>query len=234
MKRFCVLTLIAGALMVPSAGQAGMVSSRPQCVASCSDAINTTCGWITKRGRFNRCRTHLITQCRKFGTEVMCPAPPPPPPPAPPVTTPATVVTTTTTTTLPHVPPTTTTLPPPVYGPWTGTWHFYGTLATNTCSTGMPSVLSDTFYVVQVGTSFTAQEASLGSGVTYTGSMDSDGGFIIEATWTLNITPCVFTTVLSVSPIGGVIYTSNPAGDAQRADCPAYSCITGYSGWVSR
>jgi hypothetical protein len=224
MKQFFTLALMAAGLMVTSLAQARMVASKPQCIASCGDAINTTCGWITKRGRFNRCRAHLITQCRKFGTEAMCPAPPPSPAP----------VTTTTTTTLPSVPPTTTTLPPPVYGPWTGTWHFYGTLATNTCSAGMPSVLSDTFYVVQVGTGFTAQEASLGSGVTYTGSMDSDGGFTIEATWTLDITPCVFTTVLSVSPIGGVIYTSNPAGDAQRADCPAYSCITGYSGWVSR
>ena len=144
MKQFLTLALIAGALMVTSPGHARMVASTSQCVASCGDAINTTCGWITKPGRFNRCRTRLIKQCRKFGTDVMCPAPPqtPPPPPAP-------VVTTTTTTTFPYVPPTTTTLPPPpppVYGPWTGTWNFYGSLISNTCPPGASVLnLADTF-----------------------------------------------------------------------------------------
>jgi hypothetical protein len=229
MKQFFTLALIAGALMVTSSGQARMVATRAQCVASCGGAVNTTCGWITKRGRFNRCRTHLITQCRKFGTDVMCPAPAPPPAPPPP----APVATTTTTTTLPYVPPTTTTLPPPQYGPWTGTWTFYGTLFANTCPAGVSSpALTDTFYVVQTGTTFTAEAASI-PGVVFSGSMNSDGGFTISANWTLNGGPCVFSTSLTASPSGSVIYVTDSAGIGMVTSCPSYSCAAGWTGSVS-
>jgi hypothetical protein len=232
MKQFLTLTLIAGALMVTSPSQAGMVASKSQCLASCGSAISTSCGWITKPGRFNRCRTRLINQCRKFGMDVMCPPPPPPSPPAP-------VVTTTTATTLPYVPPTTTTLPPPpppVYGPWTGTWNFYGSRISDTCPPSAALNLVDTFYVVQNGTSFTAPEASLG--VTFTGTMDSDGGFTIEGSDLTDVgtpTGCVFTWELVVSPVGGVMYSSDPATYARLTDCPGpgLTCTTVWSGTVS-
>jgi hypothetical protein len=225
-KQFFTLALIAGALMVTSPGQASMVASKSQCVASCGSAISTSCGWITKPGRFNRCRMRLLRQCRKFGTDVMCPAPPPPP--APPVTAPtAPVVTTTTTTTLPYVPPTTTTLPappPPVYGPWTGTWTFYGTILQNNCPSASYGMV-ETFYVTQSGTLFTAVPSDI-SGVALYGSMDSDGGFTVEGSWTLNGGPCVFDVSLSASPDAS-------AGLAQITYCPAFSCTTVWSGTVS-
>src|SRR5262249_20958588 len=41
MKQFFALALIAGALMVTSPGQARMVASKSQCLASCGSAIST-------------------------------------------------------------------------------------------------------------------------------------------------------------------------------------------------
>jgi len=46
MKLFVALARIAGALMVTSPGQASMVASKPQCFASCGNAISSSCGWI--------------------------------------------------------------------------------------------------------------------------------------------------------------------------------------------
>ena len=238
MKQFFALALIAGALMITSPGQASMVASKSQCLASCGSAISTSCGWITKPGRFNRCRTHLIKQCRKFGTDVMCPTAPPPAPPVTTTTVPAPVVTTTTTT-VPYVPPTTTTLPPPppVYNPWTGTWNWYGTLTDDTCPPGVTSPYqADTFYVVQNGTSFTAQAATLGSGVVFTGGLDSDGGFTIEASGVYipgDPLHCVVNFVLTVSPVGTVIESSDPAWVARTAYCPTFTCTSGWAGSVS-
>jgi hypothetical protein len=142
----------------------------------------------------------------------------------------------TTTTTVPYVPPTTTTLPPPpppVSGPWTGTWHLFGVQAHNTC--GAPVNLTDTFYVVQAGSSVTAQEADL-PGVTFTGALDSDGGFFIKATYSLPEEPgCTYITDLVVSPIGGVISASgDPAATATEIDCPGLpSCMASWTGTVS-
>jgi hypothetical protein len=125
-----------------------------------------------------------------------------------------------------------------VYNPWTGTWNFYGTFIDDNCPPGIvvPSgPLTDTFYVVQSGTSFVAQVASLGSGVTFTGTMDSDGGFTIEGSWTYvgDTSGCVLTANLVVSPVGGVIYASDPSTEAILTDCPTYSCTAVYSGTVS-
>jgi hypothetical protein len=121
MKQFLITLLAVGVLASAAQAEARLMSTREQCVAACGQAVSDSCGWITKRGKFNRCRTKLINQCKRFGTNVMCPAPPPPAPaaPAPPAapTTPTTVappVVTTTSTTRPYIPPTTTTtLPPP-------------------------------------------------------------------------------------------------------------------------
>src|SRR5262245_58458041 len=77
MKQFLTLALVVGALMVSAPSQARMVSSRAQCVAFCDDhgSVDDNCGWITKRGKRTRCRAKLIWQCRRFGHDVMCPAP---------------------------------------------------------------------------------------------------------------------------------------------------------------
>jgi hypothetical protein len=114
--------LVAAALMVSAHAQARMLSTKAECVAACTGngTIDDSCGWITKRPKFNLCRTKLITTCRKWGTDAICPTPtsttvPPPP------------------TTVPYVPPTTTTVPVvvitnPLAYSYAGTWNVYGTL----------------------------------------------------------------------------------------------------------
>src|SRR4029453_113054 len=133
-----ILSLVAGALMVSAPSQARQVSTRSQCLASCGTALSDTCGWITRRGKFNACKNRLMRQCRRWGVDTMCPAPSPttpttvPPPSSP---------TTTTTTTVPYIPPTTTTLPPPVdrLGQFAGTtWNFVYTIV---------STWTDTYYL---------------------------------------------------------------------------------------
>jgi hypothetical protein len=123
-----------------------------------------------------------------------------------------------------------------VYGPWTGTWNFYGSLISNTCPPGSSVLnLADTFYVVQSGTSFAAEEASLGTGVVFTGSMDSDGGFTIVAdgVYLVSDPVCVFNQALTVSPVGTVIEFSDPAGVAITTICPTYSCVAEWAGSVT-
>jgi erythromycin esterase-like protein len=82
MKQFLVINALAAILAMGSLADARLVSTRAQCLAACGNATTQTCGWITKRGKFNRCRAKLINQCKRFGTDRMCP-----PPAAPPVTT---------------------------------------------------------------------------------------------------------------------------------------------------
>src|SRR5262245_38925788 len=127
MKQFLVTLLAVGVLASAAQAEARLVSTRAECVAVCDNAITQTCGWITKRGKFNRCRAKLINQCKRFGTDVMCPAQVAPPPPSSPTTVPS--VPTTTTTTTPYYPPTTTTLPTVTNNPalpYAGTWSFVG------------------------------------------------------------------------------------------------------------
>ncbi len=125
---FAVSVLVLGV----SIGEARQVSTRFQCFTSCGQATNETCGWITRRGKYNACRNRLIRQCRRWGVATMCPAPPPPttttvPPPPPTTTTTATVPTTTTSTTLPYVDP---------LGQFEGTtWQFVFTLTTTRTDT---------------------------------------------------------------------------------------------------
>jgi hypothetical protein len=111
-----LLVFIAAMAVTTGDAQARMVATRAQCISACGQATIDACGWITKRGKFNRCRVKLLNQCRKWGPSVMCPAPTTTQPPV--VTTPTStlplVPTTTSPTTLPYIPPTTTTLPPPI------------------------------------------------------------------------------------------------------------------------
>jgi hypothetical protein len=192
MKQFFTLALTAGTLMVTSPGHARMVASKSQCVASCGDAINTTCGWITKPGRFNRCRTRLIKQCRKFGTDVMCPAPQPPPPPAP-------VVTTTTTTTLPYVPPTTT-LPAPLNVQ--GEWDIYATLVNDPCGLSAENPLIATGYVSQNGISLSGAYQAVIGPITLSGGLTGPNSFSLESE-TLCLGPCCSDLIVTMSNITG-------------------------------
>src|SRR5262249_35227215 len=108
MKQFLITLLAVGVLASAARAEARLMSTRGQCVAACGQAVSDSCGWITKRGKFNRCRAKLINQCKRFGTNVMCPAPPPPSAPVPPTTLPPPPPPPTTTTTVPYVLPTTT------------------------------------------------------------------------------------------------------------------------------
>jgi len=170
-KRFIIISTLTAVLAVGSLAEARPVSTRAQCVAVCGTAITQTCGWITKPGKFNRCRAKLINQCKRFGTAVMCPAPA-----APPVTTPTTlpvvttttfpVVVTTTTTTVPYIPPTTTTLPPPPpLVDLRGRYIFEGYVTTDTCGLfGIGSYAPVPFSVTgQSGTSLVGTHGADGS-----------------------------------------------------------------------
>jgi hypothetical protein len=120
-----------------------------------------------------------------------------------------------------------------VYNPWTGTWNFYGTLTDDTCPPGTLTFgLTDTFYVVQSGTSFAAQD---GNGLVFTGSMDSDGGFTIVAdgVYLVSDPVCLVNWALSVSPVGTVIESTDPAAMAATAYCPTYTCTAAWAGSVS-
>src|SRR5262249_41070923 len=162
MKQFLITLLAVGVLASAAQAEARLMSTRGQCVDACGQAVSESCGWITKRGKFNRCRTKLINQCKRFGTNVMCPAPQPPPtsPTAP--TTPTTlptailpppVVTTTTTVPRPTLPPTTTTTLPAIPDV-RGNYSFDGYVTNDTCgiSNGIGSSVTFNFSVTtQVG-----------------------------------------------------------------------------------
>lgn len=111
-------------------GCAGSVqaATRYQCLVACiPNQLNLDCGWITRPGKFNRCRARLIRQCRKWGTDTMCPASQQPPPPV------------TTTTTLPPV-------------SLIGSYQFQGTIDNDPC--GVPGVGSSlTFHFSVTGQS---------------------------------------------------------------------------------
>jgi len=163
MKHFAIITTILAAVVASGQADARLVSTRAQCVAACGNATTETCSWITKRGKFNRCRAKLINQCKRFGTDLMCP--PPAAPPAPPVTT--------TTTTVPYIPPTTTTTLPTRGQFYEGTWQFTGSVSENSCGLSVAG-LSDAVTVdVQIGGGITGTVASV-PGVVFVGSFPFD------------------------------------------------------------
>jgi hypothetical protein len=75
-----LLLAVAVLVLGVSIGEARQVSTRTACLSACGAATNTTCGWITRRGKYTACRTRLLRQCQRWGVGTMCPAPPPPPP----------------------------------------------------------------------------------------------------------------------------------------------------------
>jgi hypothetical protein len=110
--------LVSTMLLLGSA-QAGarMKSTQAQCAQACTNNgwIQEQCGWITKRAKFDRCRTKVITGCRKRGASVWCPdlsLPTTTVPYVPPPTTTQPYIPPTTT--VLYIPPTTTTLPPTI------------------------------------------------------------------------------------------------------------------------
>lgn len=173
MKQFFVLVLIGGALMVSSPGQARMVSSRPACVNACdgNGVTGATCNWISRPGKWNRCRTRVIKQCRRFGVDAMCPIPTTTTVPAPGATT----------TTVPYVPPTTTTLPVVTYPDLIGSYQFDGSLVDDPCGIGPllspPEYLGSSLTVHFSVTSEVGTSLSGTMGVyTATGSYDPSTG----------------------------------------------------------
>jgi hypothetical protein len=153
MRRF----LAAAAVAVLTLSAQAQADTRAQCVAACGDALSSSCGWITKPGRFIHCRAMLYKQCKRWGVAAICSSsllPPPPPPPPPP-------------------PTTTTTLPPLVIYPnLLGSYFLTGTVTGDICNTygiGTPLLLR-----------FTVTEQS---GTALTGTM---GPYLQAAQGTLN------------------------------------------------
>ena len=235
---------ILAAVLTSGQADAQLVSTRAQCVAACGNAITETCGWITKRGKFNRCRAKLINQCKHFGDDVICP---PPVAAAPPVTTPTTLpvvtpttlpaVVTSTTTTVPYIPPTPTTLPAPVNpaAKFAGTWHFFGTLVSNTCAYGtftIPSTVYDTLSLTVYPD--TSAGGYLASGSAYfSGGLDTDGSMTVAAE-VINGSGCIIDYGLALAPFTSGS-SSTGGGMAAIWYCPGLpSCQYGYSGVWSR
>jgi len=185
MKHFAIITILA-ALVASGRADARLVATRAQCVAACGNATTETCGWITKRGKFNRCRIKLINLCKRFGTDQMCPAPPAPPAPAP-VTTPTTppVVVTTTTTTVPYNPPTTTTLPPRGAF-YEGTWQFTGSVVENSCGASVSGLQDYVTVDVQIGGGIVGTVDSV-PGIVFIGSFpNGDNDLGLQASFYYN------------------------------------------------
>lgn len=229
MKQVLIINALTALLAVGSLADARLVSTRVQCVAACGNATTQTCGWITKQGKFSRCRTKLLNQCKRFGTTVMCPPPPGAPTPPPPPTMLPPPPPPTTTTTVPYVPPTTTTLPAPVnpadqYG---GVWTFYGTLYSNNCS-NMPTTLSDTLSLGIYPANPGAASGYLASGPAFfTGGVESDGSLTLGAEF-INSYGCIVDVGLSLAPPAGG--DSTYGGVAFVYQCPGVlACTTTYS-----
>ena len=238
MKQFLITLLAVGVLASAAQAEARLKSTRGQCLAACGQAVSDSCGWITKRGKFNRCRTKLINQCKRFGAAVMCPAPA-----VPPVTTPTTLpvfVPTTTTTTITVPRPTTTTLPPVVNNPalpYAGTWNFLGALTMNTCPQSVAAGAYDTLAVTVLPASPGAAQGYLYSApqITFSGGVDGNGDLGLEAL-IYNANGCVLDTVLLLDgPIAAATYQT-AGGFGFDASCPSFSgvCRVIYTGTWTR
>jgi hypothetical protein len=215
-KRFAIITILA-AIVASGQADARLVATRAVCVAACGNATTETCGWIRKRGKFNRCRTKLLNQCKRFGTNVMCPTTVPVP--------------TTTTTTQQYIPPTTTTTLPSV-AQWAGVWDFAGSLSSDTCGTSI-TTLVDEFTITQSGASLTVTVATVPGLVLY-GAVAPDGHFTVSGGGTTSA-GCYYGVALEALPNGTVIVSSEPAGVAISAACSSFaSCATLYVGGIVR
>jgi hypothetical protein len=222
MKQFFTLALIAGALMLSAPSQARMVSTKAQCVASCGTALSDTCGWITKRGKFNACKNKLYRQCRKWGTDAMCP-----PPLAPVVTTTTRPAVTTTSTTVPYVPPTTTTTLPSIPD-LRGSYTFSG------------SVVSDPCGVLGYGVGYTLPfSVTSQSGTSLSGTIGAQhkpatGDLYDDDSWNLNTsyydysTGCTYAFGIAVGDVNTPAYGYLIYGGS----CATVACIVEFGGTV--
>jgi hypothetical protein len=241
MKQFFTLALIAGALMLSAPSQARMVSTRAQCVASCGTALSDTCGWITKRGKFNACKNKLYRQCRKWGTDAMCPPPPPPTTtttvPAPVVTTPtrpAPVVTTTTrpavtttSTTVPYVPPTTTTTLPSIPD-LRGSYTFSGSVVSDPCGVlGYGAGYALPFSVTsQSGTSLSGTIGAQHKPAT--GDLYDDDSWNLSTSYYDYSTGCTYAFGIAVGDVNTPAYGYLIFGGS----CSTVACIVEFEGTV--
>ena len=226
MKQLAIIAIFA-AVVTSGQADATPVASRAECLSTCAPQIADACGGL-RRAKYNRCRLHVVRQCRRFGSATMCPVPVPD---APPTTITTVPVATTTTTTAGSIPPspTTTTLPPP--GPWTGVWNFVGALYSSTCPSPA-ATNADLYTIVQTGLTVRVTLASI---PTYVGldEVNPDGSFSASGQWSTGI--CNFVTVLAATPTSGVIGASAPASAGITTSCQgAFSCDTIFSGVLTR
>ncbi|HZP41992.1 MAG TPA: hypothetical protein VFD84_10850 [Candidatus Binatia bacterium] len=192
---------------------------RRTCGAAIADCIRTSP--LRPRRAKAVCRKRLYKACRRFGTAACDVTPPtttstlPPLPPAslPPVTT----------TTLAAPPPTTTTLP--AVRDYSGTWHFVGTLAQDSC--GASHSLGDTFYVAQSGTAVSCTIGSVPSFVMY-GTATADG---FDAAGSFFDSGCSVAVAVAAKNDGTVVLSAATGFDIA---CPAGSCRSIWVGTLSR
>jgi hypothetical protein len=168
-----LLGVLAG--LTSSDAHARLLATKTECLSACGAQVAASCGAFP-RGRANRCRLRLVRQCRKFGPEMVCPAP----------TTTTLLATTTTTTpntllspTTTTQPTSTTTLPPiPTIPDVRGDYTFRGVVTSDTCGGYW-----DGSYVVSVNTQIGADLAGwvgLGQG---TGSLYDDGSWTLQGNY---------------------------------------------------
>jgi hypothetical protein len=231
MKQFLITLLAVGVLASAAQAEARLVSKRGECVAACGQAISDGCGWITKRGKFNRCRAKLINQCKHFGTAQVCPPPPPPSSPTGPTATTTLPPPTTTTTTVPYIPPTTTTLPPPP--PLTdlrGSYEFEGYVTDDACGlVGIGSYAPVPFTVTgQSGTDLVGTHGADGTPAvgTYT---PATGGWNMGEYYYKD--GCTYTTGVGVGNDYGFTY-GVPATWFFEANCTTIYCYVEATGLV--
>lgn len=233
MKQFLITLLAVGVLVSAAEAEARLMSTRGQCVAACGQAVSDSCGWITKRGKFNRCRAKLINKCKRFGTNVMCPAPQPPPPTSPTspttlptATLPPPVVTTTTTVPLPTLPPTTTTTLPAIPDV-RGNYSFDGYVTNDTCgiTNGIGSSVTFNFSVttqvgVSLGGTFGAQ------------SLPASGQLYNDDSWNLTAQDCSGDCCVVWGVAVGDVVTPAYGYIGFTGTCSLTQCVVEHSGTV--
>jgi hypothetical protein len=142
-------------LLVALAGtaEARFVETRTSCQAACPTKVTSFCGGL-RPARYRKCRTNTWKLCRRWGIDLICPAP------QAPTTTPTTTISTTTTTTLPSR-----------FAPYAGRWQFTGYVVQDTCPTPPTGLQDNVTITVLVGGGASGTVDSI-PGVVFSGSFD--------------------------------------------------------------
>jgi len=222
MTKTLLLAMSLALLLAPRAGEATPLSV---CKTQCLDEVWASCAFLRK-AKLKRCRVKIWNVCRRGFLD--CDPPVTTTTPTRPPTTTTSSSTTTTTASRPAT-TTTTTLP---YGPWTGTWDFFGTLSENTCpSVSVSYYARDTFYIVQQGSAFTVTIASFPD-VVMTGTWNDLGG--ITVTGSAPQEGCTAFVALVTDGSGNVAIASANAGVGLGVSCGGVTCRATYLGTIDR